>query len=1023
MFYIHQSHSLKHLSDHFSLNSETDPNNPLKQTWIIVQNNEIKEWLSLQFASKNEIAGNFRFIFPSEFLWILYRLKNKEIPQLLPADLTSMTWALFELLSEYDDLLKLIPFYDIDSDTPKKRFQFCTQLADNFDQYQVYRPLMADSWLKNKLVTKHKDEGWQSVIWRRLNETWDSSSKTKNIPNRAQAFIDLLKWIDGGDSELLNNIPDNLYVFGLSNTPKPFIEILSKIGIKKDVHFYTKEVNQFGKNDALLTLIKSWEESFRGQSELLVKQLKANNTKYVVNNISDRVEAELPTIDVHSCHNKRREAQVLKDEILRFLDINPGSNSSDILVMVPDIELYAGILETVFENEEDEPSLPLSRLTGKKQQSTEHALSELLGLLSSDFKASQVLQFINLEPVKKRFSFSDDEMDLLEQWVLDNRIHWGLGEAVNSNFSWNKGVSQLLSGFAMQQDSLNIFEGLVPFQEISSSDDANLSARLSRLINNLNEAVKEITMPRNPVMWFNFTEKLVKTFFGDESTNSTQKIQLFLQLNKLKEQASYTRGDHDISFDLFKSWLIGQLESHSSASGRFGQGITVSSYIPYRSVPFKFTGVLGMNEGVFPRKAVRPEYDLINADPKPGDRILKEDDTYLFLETIQAAQKHLHLSYLGQDQRTDSIRLPSILIQQLLDVIAEEPVDYIKRHSLHPFNSRYFQGENGNSYSGSNQRIAQKLSSNKTERPKGFLSKEFNTTEFESGGYIQISDFISFFVHPCKYFLQNKLDIKNYDEFNAIPDREPFKLAGLDKYILDQFLFQSLQKNEPVTQVYKFAKAADMIPESLQGKKSFEHENDKIQKLRNVLNEKATEEESEKDISIQIKGVEIKGSINGIYGDTLISFRAGARRARHEVEHWLKHLLLLEAGVSITKSLYLSIDKSEVDVLELQSANITHNPLADYVEWYLSIKEFESALAFFPESSKAYASSYIDKKEKSKAIYKAKSKWEDDKFKFNAESTDFYNHTIWRYENPLLKESFHKNALTFWEPFIEAGDV
>ena len=96
MFHLYQSHSLEKLAQHFIEKAgKTLPDNPLSQPWIIVQNNEIKEWLSLKFASQKGIAGNFRFIFPSEFLWVLYRLQKPEVPQQLPGDLNAMQWGLF----------------------------------------------------------------------------------------------------------------------------------------------------------------------------------------------------------------------------------------------------------------------------------------------------------------------------------------------------------------------------------------------------------------------------------------------------------------------------------------------------------------------------------------------------------------------------------------------------------------------------------------------------------------------------------------------------------------------------------------------------------------------------------------------------------------------------------------------------------------------------------------------------------------------------------------------------------------
>ncbi|HBQ59655.1 MAG TPA: hypothetical protein DD671_08535, partial [Balneolaceae bacterium] len=67
MIHNYQSHSLHSLANTFiSEASASGHANPLEPVWVIVQNNEIKEWLSLEWAKESGIAGNFKFIFPSE---------------------------------------------------------------------------------------------------------------------------------------------------------------------------------------------------------------------------------------------------------------------------------------------------------------------------------------------------------------------------------------------------------------------------------------------------------------------------------------------------------------------------------------------------------------------------------------------------------------------------------------------------------------------------------------------------------------------------------------------------------------------------------------------------------------------------------------------------------------------------------------------------------------------------------------------------------------------------------------------
>lgn len=1022
MFNIYQSNSLEKLAQHFGEIYKPDKNNPLYPTWVIVQNNEIKEWLSLKFATQNEIAGNFRFIFPSEFLWVLYRLGDKDIPQVLPSDLNAMHWALFDLFGTNREMLQHIPYYDLSADSPTKRFQLCTHLADNFDQYQVYRPEMMEAWNEGKLVTKHKDEKWQSSIWKRLNEHWSSNPKTKEIPSRSGAFNELLSWLEM-DSPFLAQLPEQLYVFGLSQVSRPFLEITGRLAKTIDVHFFAgdNDIDFWDESEAVPELLKNWKKPALEQRNLLLQLLKQEQIPYNIIRLQNEMNPVLPELKVHSCHNKRREVQVLKDEVLHFLDKHPDCDVSRVLIMVPDAEEYASLIEFVFEHGDGEPSLPVSRLSNQQRLSEEYALNMLLDLLSSSYKISEVLQFLNLGPIKQKFSFSDDELDILEDWIVDNNVFRGLGERPNSAYSWQKAVNQMLSGFATEPDTLEVFNGLVPYHKTTSGEDMELASRLSECIHALSRAENSAQQLKTAEEWLAFTAQLAKDFLDhprQESVSGIHKV-----ISKLKEHVAYTASKEQLSYQTIKNWLKSQFDTTSSASGRFGQGITVSSYVPYRSVPFRFIGVLGMNESTFPRKATRPDFDLIYADPQPGDRIQKEDDTYLFLETIYAAQDHLHISYKGQDQRTDFKRLPSILVQQYLDKIYDDWEKGITYHNLHSFNSNYFKKENERfSYSNLNLKLSKKIHEYGGDSAQVFIGNSFNKSEPLESDRFHISELISFFTHPSKYILYNKLGVNDYSDFNEITDREPFKLNSLDRYYLDDFLFKKLARGEPESKVFEFAQAAAMIPDELEGEKSFIHEKEKVLELLEVVKTYTSGEEREVEIEIQSEGLELYGAIPGVYDDVFITYRVGKRRAKDEVHHWLKHLLLLQNNFDIEHSLFISKDKEGVQELKILSSDVPKNLLSTLIKWYSGHNSVLEKTSFFPETSKTYAEAFKKKGKNDYALEKAYNKWEYNPSRWKyGESGDYFNSLMWRNLDPISHEAFTQNALTFWNPFLEAA--
>ena len=81
-----------------------------------------------------------------------------------------------------------------------------------------------------------------------------------------------------------------------------------------------------------------------------------------------------------------------------------------------------------------------------------------------------------------------------------------------------------------------------------------------------------------------------------------------------------------------------------------------------------------------------------------GDRSSREDDRYLFLETLWCAKEFLYLSYVGQSIRQAQEIPPSVVVNELLDGLdqialwEDEEGREIKacdaivhRQTLHPF--------------------------------------------------------------------------------------------------------------------------------------------------------------------------------------------------------------------------------------------------------------------------------------------------------------------------------------------------
>ena len=60
------------------------------------------------------------------------------------------------------------------------------------------------------------------------------------------------------------------------------------------------------------------------------------------------------SIHVHSCHGRSRQVEVLRDAILHLLEEDPELEARDVIVMCPDIEHFAPLIQATFGAHDEE---------------------------------------------------------------------------------------------------------------------------------------------------------------------------------------------------------------------------------------------------------------------------------------------------------------------------------------------------------------------------------------------------------------------------------------------------------------------------------------------------------------------------------------------------------------------------------------------------------------------------------------------------------------------------------------------
>lgn len=1009
MFFEYKSTSLSELAKVFAEKTTALRfGNPFQQKWVVIQNKEAQQWLTQQVAKYEGIAFNFEFILPSELMWKLYRIEHPELPSNLPSDRIAMQWQMFEVLKLKGNTFGLPSLPEQD----KNLFQLAGQIADVMDLYQVFRPELLESWERNTLTTFDASEKWQMNIWNELTSIWEE--KYPAIPNRKEAWYSLKESVDQ-ESFTNERYPDSIFIFGLSQISASFLDLITTFSKKREVHFF--DINLKPEITGFDVKFTEWLKPKEEFEKLLERFSTQKKITYTVENLPDLKSESLlaklsiatpdlnETIEIHSCHNPKREVEVLKDSLLSALDERHDLNPDDILVLVPDMDEYAPIIESVFQGEEQKPQIPIYSPKNYLNQS-QNSFIAFLELISSNYKISDVIDFLEIETIRERFIFSEEDIFTLKNWLLENRIHWGL-ELSDSIYSLEKAVSNFISGFAMELDEFEYYEDFIPFNGVNTSDHAELVARFSSLVHILKPIKAAQTKNRSLKGWLVETSKWVSDLF---QKNEKAAQNLSNSIDRLIEYAGLIDSTVIIDFNLFKNWFKAQLSDKKASSSGFGHGVVLSSYIPYRSIPFKQVCILGMNEGVFPRNATRPSFDLIYAYPKAGDRIMKEDDQLLFMELLASTSQGLFISFLGQDQHSENEKLPSILIQKVMD-----EVDGLKaiEHKLHGFDNSYFL--HPKSYSQKRKELGIKvLSKNENELP--FFAQNEVAIKKENIEHIEINELISFFVHPCKHMLNNGLSVRKKFENSDLEDREVFRISALDKYNLDQLLQDGIESHIHSEALKEYSILAGFTPQGIPGIQAFETELNSISELRKLAKPYLTSEERKGELDIEIDEIRLVGSFDNVYGDKSLFIKAAKLKARDFVNSWIKHLILSSSSYQIKETIIVGRDfYGNNQVYGISVVEGSKEILAGLVAWFIKAKEDKALWTFFPETSKTLVEAI--RSEKENPLKEASKKWIGSEY-VTGEGTDFYNSLCCRGETPLELSEFRENAVSFWEPFF-----
>lgn len=701
--------------------------------------------------------------------------------------------------------------------------------------------------------------------------------------------------------------------------------------------------------------------------------------------------ADDDSLRVHDCHSPQRELEVVRDQILAAFAADPDLEPHQILVLVPDIERYAPYAHAVFGPVAEHLPFHVADRSPVSELPLCASLFAALQLAQERLQVFDVLHLLEEPAVQRRFGLFASDLPILRHLCASAGIRWGLDGAMRERQfrvpafdenAWLPGLDRLLLGVATgPQDDL--VAGLLPVADTTDGRD-ELLARFVHFAQALFARLQPLQRPHPLPVWADLLDELLQALYQPVSADDEAALaQVQRATANLRALANHARLIEPIAPIVLQDWLRSALQQASGARGFLAGAVTVAAMLPMRTVPSKYLFLCGLDDQSFPRRDQPAPFDLLAQQHRPGDRSLRQDDRQMFLDALLAARKHLHITFVGHSQKDDSECAPSVVLDELLDLVDRSflppdgfarPRDFVVvRHPLQPWSLRYRTGEDRRLFTYARDDLQRAAASATDEAP--WCDRIVAPPEELQRRDLPLDRLQQFWKHPCRFFLLHTLRIRLRAEDDSDLDTEPFSVEGLDRWRLQDQLVRRVLRGDPAPRdPLARVRATGLLPVGGLGTAAFASVDTEAQEwLHEVLGHGTL---VRAPLRVELPDFTIAGELEGIGDQELVLARIARLKPKDHLRGWLLHLLIAVArdqGATHLPSTTRLIGKDKTLRLRALSAAEAHQMLEPLLAGYrLGIT---TPLPFFENSSQLYGKLVHGDEDPETALRRARRDW------------------------------------------------
>jgi exodeoxyribonuclease V gamma subunit len=660
---------------------------PFRRELIVVPSAAFRDWLVERLAyslrcpdGSPGVVANVQFMLPGEFYLRVEETLQQNSPEFLSADLLTVAAHLFVLMNNQPGLVPSV-------EGRRDRMSTALRLAELFERYAIDRPDMLAAWASGELTdgsapfpARHV---WQCQLWKLLQKRLASSSSNAKV-----------------DSNPLRSASswDRITIFGLEVLSARAVRVLRTLAETDDIALYgtlpgesvcrsgefpAKKLRQGEviRRDEFVDyvepkhpLLRTWASSAFESAALLmsiatdVTFVPAQPARHLLGFVQEDLfnDAKLgdvkPTesitdgsIQIHRCHGPVRQVEVARDAVLHVLDADPTLTLRDVMVVSPNIERFAPLIQPIFGiplafqgSSERIQNLPTAMLDGgiSEESSASQILLGILALIDSRCTRSEVKAFFSIEAVRKALNFDDEALIKIDRWLEQIDVRWGMNARHRERMgyppevkqgSWAWAAERLVAGaFVQAPEPVEFSPSVSPYDDIGSGDTETLVEFVS-LLTMLEEVQKFCEVPRTMSEWSMVLQGVATRLipadddFIDDADDARE------VLNRIQQLSDVT-GNEQLAPREIRSILSSQFQLRRKPVRRWADVVRAGDLGRLRGIPSRVVVILGLDDAALAGGA-RDGDDILADAPRIGERDRRADDRLALLATVAAAER------------------------------------------------------------------------------------------------------------------------------------------------------------------------------------------------------------------------------------------------------------------------------------------------------------------------------------------------------------------------------------------------